>query len=478
MKRAFLPFLLLVFTAVCAGAEDSRPNFIFFLTDDISWNDLGCYGNDFVETPNLDQMAAEGMRFTQAYLVISSCSPSRNSLITGRYPHNHGAPELHTNLPEDQFPFPQALQEAGYHTVLSGKNHMRPDAQSLGFDVVSGGGGPGGEADWVQLLQDRPRDKPFFCWFASHDAHRSWQISDEAPVYDPEEIEAPPYLYDGPKTRADLAEYYHEVSRTDTWLGKLREELQRQGIQDNTYIIYMADNGRPFPRCKTRLYDSGIKTPFLVACPGKVPAAVTDSFVSSIDVAPTILDLAGVDIAPAIQGVSFAEVLKNPETVTRHYVFAEHNWHVFQAHERMVRWGDWLYIRNAFPERRNLCKEGDPSFPAGEELWEMEEQNKLNADQRDIFLQPRPAEELYRVSEDPYQLNNLAENADRTAELEKARSLLNDWTEQTGDTVPENITNDRQDPYGNRNPDFARGDMPGAGRNATEIHHPGPVKAE
>ncbi len=470
--------VILASLALCAisALAAERPNFIFFITDDISAEDLGCYGNSFAQTPHLDQMAADGMRFTQAYLTISSCSPSRCSTITGRYPHNTGAPELHTSLPTDQPTFVQALKEAGYHTVISGKNHMGK-ANELGFTVESKGKGPSKSEDWVGLLESRPKDQPFFCWFGSADAHRGWQINDEAPVYDPAKVPVPPYLADGPKTRQDLADYFHEVSRTDYYMGKLRAELERQGIADNTYVIYCADNGRPLPRAKTRLYDSGIKTPLLIAGPG-VDKAVSDSIVSSIDFSATILDLADVEKLPTIQGVSFANVLADPKAKTRDYAFAEHNWHVFQAHERMVRFGDWLYIRNAFPELQNLCMEADPTYPAGEELWEFEAAGKLNPEQRDIFLKPRPAEELYRVSKDPHQIANLAANPENSPVLEEARALLEQWTEATGDSIPDDITNDRQDAYGKKNPDHKRGTLPGEDRGAAKINAKGPVLAK
>ncbi len=469
--KLFIAVFALGFQVFAQAAD--RPNFIFFITDDISAEDLGCYGSSYAQTPNLDKMAAEGLRFTQAYLAISSCSPSRCSTITGRYPHNTGAPELHTSLPTDQATFVQALRDAGYHTVISGKNHMGK-AANLGFDVESKGKGPGKEEDWVSLLKSRPAGKPFFCWFGSADAHRKWQFNDKAPVYDPDKAPVPPYLADGPKTRKDLADYFHEVSRTDFYLGQLRAELERQGIADSTYVIYCADNGRPLPRAKTRLYDSGIKTPLLVAGPNIQPA-VCDSIVSSIDFSATILDLAGVEKLPTIQGVSFAKLLADPNAKTRDFAFAEHNWHVFQAHERMVRFGDWLYIRNAFPERQNLCMEGDPTFPAGEELWEFEAAGKLRPEQRDIFLKPRPGEELYRVSKDPHQIRNIAENPENAPVLEQARALLDRWTEETGDSVPPDITNDRQDAYGKKNPDHKRGTMPGEDHGAAKINAPGPV---
>lgn len=451
-----------------------RLNFVLFITDDIAQEDLGCYGSPCAKTPNLDQLAADGLRFDNAYLTISSCSPSRCSIITGRYPHNTGAAELHTDLPTDQHTFIQSLQAAGYHTVISGKNHMGK-AAALGFDVESKGKGPGKEEDWVQLMAARPADKPFFFWFGSSDAHRDWQIDGSAPVYDPAEVQVPPYLYDGPETRRDLAAYFHEVSRTDTYAGKIRAELRRQGVEGDTFFIYMADNGRPFPRCKTRVYDSGVKTPFIVSAPGRVKPGVTRSLISSIDISATVLALAGVEKPETVQGVSFVPILEDPAAVTRDYVFSEHNWHVFQAHERMVRHGDWIYIRNAYPHLQNLCMEGDASYPAGAELWKMEAAGKLDpATQRDIFLVPRPADELYRISKDPHQLTNLAARPEHAPVLEQLRALLDRWADETGDTVPEDPTNNRQDAAGNKNPDHKRGTMPGAERNATRINHPGP----
>lgn len=145
----------------CNKSEKVRPNFIFIITDDISYNDIRCYGNSFVQTPNIDRLASEGIVFNNAYLTASSCSPTRCSNITGRYLHNTGAPELHMKLPQNQVMFPQLLRKAGYYTVLSGKNHMG-DHELAAFNTISGGTGPGSEQDWVDLLREHPVDKPFF----------------------------------------------------------------------------------------------------------------------------------------------------------------------------------------------------------------------------------------------------------------------------------------------------------------------------
>ncbi|MES2981043.1 MAG: sulfatase [Verrucomicrobiota bacterium] len=469
MKTRLL-FVILSFISSAFAAE--RPNFIFFLTDDVSFDDIGPYGNTFVKTPNLDRMAAEGMVFDRAYLTISSCSPSRCSMITGRYPHNTGAPELHMPLPADQVTFIQQLKEGGYHTILSGKNHMG-DAKALGFTEVSGGKGPSASESWVEILKHRPKDQPFFAWFGSNDAHRGWDLGDDAPVYDPAEIEVPPYMVDGLETRKDLAAYYGEVSRSDAYIGKLMAELQRQGIEKNTYLVYCTDNGRPFPRCKTRSYDSGMKTPLIIWKPGSIQPARTNSLTSAIDFAPTFLELAGINPSPTIQGVSLVPILKDPKATVRDFAFSERNWHVYSAHERSVRYGDWLYIKNAFPHLAALSIESDHTvYPAAIEYWEHQRAGTLNPLQMDVQLVPRPSVELYRTNTDPHQFTNLADQPEHQEIQTKLAEILAQWTAQTGDTVPEKPTPTRKkgDPHS-----FARTEIPGATKQAESINHPGPV---
>ncbi|PRD49015.1 sulfatase family protein [Sphingobacterium haloxyli] len=456
-------------------AQTAKPNFIFFITDDIGWNDVGCYGDPNVNTPNIDSLASIGVKFENAYLTTSSCSPSRASIITGRYPHNTGAPELHDPLPKGQLMFPQLLKKAGYYTVLSGKNHMGPQTKHA-FDTISPGKGPGGEEDWNEIIQSRPKDKPFFFWFASNDAHRDWQINDKGALYNPDDIIMPPMLYNGPKTREDLAAYYHEVSRADYYLGELIRELKKQNILENTYIIFMSDNGRPFPRSKGRLYDSGIKTPFIVFGPS-VDRGTTQALISAVDIAPTILHLAGAEISDSMQGLSFRPILENREKFDhRDFAFAEHNWHVFQAHERMVRYKDWVYIRNAFPERQNLLGESTRQFPAGKELWEAHDKGLTAREQEDVFLVPREGEELYDLSADPHQFKNLAADRKYEEALHYLGRVLDQWVEETGDSVPKSPTPDRDDVYGKRLPGkWKKGERAGASKQAERINAKGPT---
>jgi N-sulfoglucosamine sulfohydrolase len=275
ITRSFrlISFLVLgiPFTLFCSKKEIedtekvARPNVVLIIADDVSVSDFGCYGNPNIRTPNIDKLASDGMRFTNAYLTTSQCSPTRCSIITGRYPHNTGAPELHIELPEGQIMLPAMLKQAGYHTLAVGKWHMGNYAKGA-FDKVLEGG-VGGEENWVESLQLRPKEKPFFMWFASYDAHRSWQVDAEAKPHSPEDAVIPPYLIDTPESRKDMAMYYDEIQRLDRYVGLVVKELKAQGVFENTCIIFMADNGRPFPRCKTRLYDSGIKTPFIIHWP-------------------------------------------------------------------------------------------------------------------------------------------------------------------------------------------------------------------
>ncbi|VGO20414.1 sulfatase family protein [Pontiella sulfatireligans] len=470
------------FTLLQAYAETSEPappNIVLIIGDDISDTDFGCYGHPTIKTPNIDLLAANGLRFSNAYLTISQCSPTRCSIITGRYPHNTGAPELHMALPKGQVMFPALLNQAGYYTAAAGKWHMGNYAKKAFDKVVDSR--PGGGERWVQCLQERPKDKPFLMWFASHDAHRSWQEDKEAVPHAPEDAVIPPYSIDTQEARVDLAKYYDEVQRLDRYTGMVVDELKKQGVLENTIIIFMADNGRPFPRCKTRLYDSGIKTPFIVHWPAglKQRGEVCDSLISAIDIAPTLLELSDLKSPPSVQGTSILPLLDDPEKTVREYVFAEHNWHVQIAHERMVRHGNYVYIRNAHPQLPQICGLEDQC--PQKELRALAKEGKLTPAQMDPLLEPRPAEELFDVSNDPHQIKDLARNPEYAQVLENMRTLMDEWQASTGDTTPplDKATPDRNDrrtgklihEKENRPKD---GIVPGQSKEAQKINNPGP----
>jgi arylsulfatase A-like enzyme len=422
--------------------ENKQPNFIVFIADDAAWNDCGPYGNTVIKTPNINQLAEEGLVFDNAFLTTSSCSPSRCSILTGRYPHSTGAPELHMPLPADQVLFAGELQKAGYYTAVAGKYHIgNPRSE---FDSIYGGG-PSGCENWVRAMENRPKDKPFFMWLAAMDPHRNYQPNAIPEPHDPSRVIVPPYLPDADSTRKDLALYYDEISRLDSYLGKVMQVLKKQGVDNNTMVIYMTDNGRPFPRAKTRLYDSGIKTPFIVRWPAKIQKGRTDALISSIDIAPTLCELAETALPETFQGVSFVPVLYNPLATVREYIAGEHNWHDYQAFERAIRNKQYLYIRNSFPE----FNASPPADAVGsltyQEMIKMYKNGELTDNQIDCFVSPRPEEELYDVVLDPYQFHNLAENPDCEATMEKMRNMLDEWIIQFNDTITEIPTPDKFD---------------------------------
>lgn len=483
-----LASLVLAVAAAAAG----RPNFVVIIGDDISAADLGCFGNRGIRTPNLDRLAAAGLRFTNAYVTASSCSPSRSSIIASRYPHNlEAAAELHGELPRGLPLLPGLLRAAGYYTVQSGKAHFGTPAGSQegpaleGFEVHGDAGlaelsgGRSGANRWVERLRARPADRPFFMWFASHDAHRVWDADSFAGFTRPEEVTVPPQLADTPETRADLASYYDEIVRLDYFTGEVVRELERQKVMEDTVVIFLTDNGRPFPGAKTRLNDDGSKTPLIIRWPRGIAGAgeVRPALVSSIDLAPTLLELAGLPRPETFQGVSLTPLFRDPGATVRDYVFAEQNWHNFPAHVRMVRQGRYVYLRNAWPDLP-LPGASDTFYnPSADALRRLAAEGRLNALQRDVFLAPRPAEELYDVGLDPAQAHNLALAAEPPPELAQLRAVLDRWTRETGDTVPTDPT-----PAnivlatGERLP-LRRGEPPGAAAGAARINAPGPVRA-
>ena len=470
MSRRLLCYLVVALVTACGDEKvkkEPRTNIIVFIADDVSWNDLGCYGNTFVETPNIDKLAANGLKFNNAILTASSCSPSRISIMTGRYPHNTGAAELHTEPTLDFASIASKLKDNGYFTGQAGKWHMG-ELLKKGFHTIYQKPeeiGDGGEDRWIPSIKERDMDKPFFFWFAALDAHRVWGENSFSKTHDPKKIDVPPTLIDNDSTRVDLARYYDEIKRFDHHIGQVVSELKAQGVYENTLIIVMADNGRPFPRDKTRMYDSGMKTPFIAHWPNKIKkGAISNSLISSVDLAPTILDVCEVDTPESFQGHSFKKVFSDSKATVREYAFAEHNWHDHEALERMVRDEDFIYILNSRPKFPNQGPADALNSSSFKSLLAANAANELSPAQADVFLAPRPEEELYEVKNDALQLNNLIEEDSFNNKRSELSMKLIKWMDETGDTQPESLTKDWytrdtgtkiEDNYG------IRGEMPG-----------------
>jgi arylsulfatase A-like enzyme len=471
MKKLALTILLcgsIMISSRAAAGPQRPPNIVLIIADDLAWDDCGAYGNRKVRTPNIDRLAREGMRFDRAFVTASSCSPSRSSLLTGRYPHNTGAEELHWPLPPEQVTFVEKLRASGSWTAAAGKWHLG-DAIKSRFDVVreanpSGfqlGTGKGAKArmtaggsgaaqsgcdQWVPVLRDRPKDKPFFLWLASLDPHRDYEEGTIAQPHRPEDVVVPPYLPDVPEVRKDLALYYDEISRLDHYVGEVLTELDRQGVAGETLVLFLSDNGRPFPRCKTTLYDSGIRTPLIIRWPGQIrPGSRCGSLVSTIDIAPTILELTGVEAVPSIQGKDLSPLLKEPTAKVREMIFAERNWHDYAAHGRAARSERFKYIRNDDHDRP-LTPPADavrsPSFRA---MRRLRDAGGLTPAQRACFVSPRPAEELYDVDADPQELVNLAGDPKFAEVLGEMRRALGVWERDTGNYLPKELSPDEFD---------------------------------
>lgn len=480
-----ISLLMVGFTVMAEpnSVSEERTNVVLIIGDDIS-ADFSAYGSP-VQTPNIDGLAKNGVLFNNAYTTASSCSPSRSSMITGRYPHNHGAPELHMPLPAGQLVFPQLLKDAGYYNVAAGKWHMG-DVPRVAFDHIYDPGyrvDPTGAADWLQSLQARPKNKPFFMWFAAFDAHRPWEPDNEETPHDADKVVVPAGVPNTPKARQDLASYYDEVRRFDRNIGDVIKELKRQGVFENTIIIVTSDNGRPFPRNKTSLYENGMKIPFIFHWPnGEIKSGETSSsLVSTIDIAPTILTALGMTIPPQVQGMSVLPIARQPSLQTRQLLFGERNWHTQRGIGRMVRQGDYVYLKDFTPASYSfqMVNNADPSYA---ELLRLKGEGSLIPVQAELFSTDRAVEMLFNVTDDPQQLINLVDKAEYKELLNRLRGKLALWQQRTGDSIPplEQLTVDRHDRktfvrlYKGARPPF--GVVPGQAAGAAKINDPGPLK--
>ena len=448
-----------------AQVQDDRPNIVLIIADDMAWDDCGAYGHPNIRTPNIDKLAARGMRFTNAFLTASSCSPSRASIITGRYPHGTDAEQLHWPLPAEQQTFVEILKEAGYWTASAGKWHLGDavrdrfdlvhEADVSGFQLPTGkvGSAPAmiareksGCERWLSTLRSRPKDKPFFLWLAALDPHRDYEKGIIANPHRPEDVVVPPYLPDVPEVREELALYYDEIARLDDYVGKVMDELAGQGVADNTFVLFFSDNGRPFPRDKTTLYDGGIKTPWVVRWPRRVRAGtLCRQLVSSVDIAPTVLELAGLKAPSRFQGRDFSPLLTDSKKKIRDYVYAEDHWHDYEDLGRAVRSLRYKYIRNDYPDLP-----ATPPADVGRSLTftamrKLLAQGKLTASQMTCFLKPRPGEEFYDTIRDPHEMQNLANDPRYASVLAEHRRALDDWSRRTAFEIPETRTPDEFD---------------------------------
>jgi N-sulfoglucosamine sulfohydrolase len=451
-------------TALAQEPKDAEPNIMVLVADDLGWRDTGVYGNGAIRTPNIDRLARSGLRVVYAFGTSPQCSPSRISILTGKYSHATRTEDLHTPLPEGQKILPAYLQGRGYFTGMMAKTHIGPAGERQ-FQWYS-------PETWAALpaFLDSAGTRPFFLWVGFHDPHRPYKPGAIAHPHPPATVRVPPYLADTPETRADLALYYDATSRMDQDIGRMLDELERRKLRDNTLVIFLSDNGPPFPREKGTLYDPGTRTPLIFSWSGVVRAgSVFDSgLVSTVDLAPTILEVAGAELPETVQGRSFRSMLKDPGSYAgRTYVFSERNWHDCDEHQRAVRTTRFKLIRTDAYTELPLCTAADigasPSFLA---LRARSKAHQLTAAQSRLFEVPRARLELYDLARDPWELRNVADEPRYAKEVRELATVLQEWMEQTDDfPAAYRVRDDNTDritgvPFTTRIPPLRNPDLP------------------
>ncbi len=459
---ALRQIIFFALTIVCLGScqqKNKRPNLILIIADDMNWDDSGAYGHPNIRTPNIDKMAEEGMKFTQAFLTTSSCSPSRASIITGQYPHNTDAEQLHWPIPEGHHTFVEQLKSSGYWTGLAGKYHLGDavrhhfdqimEVGTAGFQLGNDGkqqkmkGDGSGCESWISLLRNRPDNKPFFAWLAAVDPHRPYGEASIEHPHNASDVIVPPYFPDTDNVRKDLALYYDEISRMDLYIGEVMNELENQGLSESTMILFISDNGRPFPRDKTTLYEGGIKTPWIVRWPSNIKAgSINHNLISSIDIAPTFVKLAELEPLQDYEGLDFTDMLENKENQLRDEIYAEDHWHDYEDYGRAIRTSQYKYIKNFYADLPNTPSADAFRGLTYQSMLQEKENGTLTNPQLRCFEMPRPTEELYDIVNDPYELNNLALDTLYAEALGDMRARMKTIRKLTKDSLPDHRTPD------------------------------------
>ncbi|ATY31065.1 sulfatase family protein [Sphingomonas psychrotolerans] len=453
-RRALLKGIAGTAAAIAAptgrtAVTGKRQRNILLLISDDQGLDLGCYGTP-VSTPRLDRLARAGTLFTHGFAAVSSCSPSRAVIHTGLYGHQNGMYGLqhdvhHQSLLDSIETLPSLLRRAGYATALVGKKHIGPDkAFPFEAELVPERSGirdvrelATAAASFIRSTDDRP----FFVTVAYSDPHRAatdygndrpWPGVPPVP-YDPKRVHVPSHLPDIPAVRQDLAEYYESLSRLDSGVGMLLDLLGESGRADDTMVIFLSDNGRPFPGAKTNLYGPGLHLPLIVRAPG-ADGAVNDAMVSWIDIAPTVLEWAAA--APPdypLPGKSLVPILGKRGDATRDAIFASHEFHEINQYYpmRSVRTHDHNYILNiAHPLDYPIAGDvaGSPSWKA----IAADRSVRLGKRSQSAYLK-RPVEELYDLKRDPDELVNLAADPAHAAVRDRLRARLLEMRKATRD---------------------------------------------
>jgi arylsulfatase A-like enzyme/glycerophosphoryl diester phosphodiesterase len=442
-----IALLLFAATGLAHGGDEPakprRPNILWLIAEDMS-PDLGCYGAKLVTTPNLDALAASGVRYTRAFTTAPVCSPSRSAFCTGMYQTTIGA-HNHRSHRDDSYKLPEGvkvvtdwMRESGYFTA-----NLMSLPPSVGFKGV-------GKTDWNFHYEGQPFDstrwsdlksrQPFYAQINFHETHRPYRSPKSV---DPAKVDLPPIYPDHPIAREDWAKYLDSANELDRKIGLILKQLETDGLADDTIVLFMADHGESHVRGKQFCYDDGLRIPLIIrwaknfpAPVGFKPGSVDSQLIAAIDLVPTFLDVAGHAKPPKMEGRIFLGAHAEP---AREYVFGARDRcdeTVFRF--RTVRDTRYRYIRNFTPERpflqANRYKQN--AYPVWKLISQLGAEGKLTDWQKSFYLAERmPAEELYDMDADPWSMTNLAtsEKAEHVSARKRLRSVLEKWIADTND---------------------------------------------
>lgn len=418
--------------AILKAQPERRPNILFLISDDQSYPDLGCNGNTAVHTPNLDRMAAEGMRFENCFVASPQCSPNRSAIFTGCTPHTTSTSRLHTPMPEWEPSILEPLKQAGYFTGAMRKVHQGGEFNKR-FDFYS----QDRTTPFEKFFDAVPKGRPFWFQAGFTDPHRPYRPGAFSPPHDPAKVRVPNFLPDHPEVRKDLGHYYDSIARMDADCGQIFSILEKRGMLENTLIVMTGDNGMPFPRAKGTCYDPGIRVPLLVKWPGRIQAGtVKRELIAHVDLAPTWLEAAGLPAPKKMQGRSFLPLLTGGSYQPNEEVCSERNWHDNFDPIRSVRTDRYKLIFNAaphFPYRPAWDLADSPSWKAIQELGR---RSKLTPGQLRMLDSNRPMLELYDLQNDPDEFNNLATSSTHREVFDDLTRRLSMWMHRTYDFLP------------------------------------------
>lgn len=443
--RVVLIVLATLINMSCVHKEEKviKPNILFILSEDMSV-DLGCYGMEAVKTPVLDELAASGIQFMNAYGNNSICSPSRSNMITGVHQNITNSQHHRSNrkipLAKPYKPITSFLREAGYTCIL-GNKIAKGGGQKIDVNFKHEAIGDWDGVNKFGLFDKKgefnKEDEPFFSQVTLAVTHRGdwWNDIREKSKHKvvPNEVVLPPYYADTPQIREDWAKYLDQIEYMDNEVGLLLADLEKKGMKDNTIIIFIADNGRCNIRGKGYLYKPGLHLPLIVNWPAGITGGKKDTrLVASVDVAATILDAAGVELPDYMTARSILKEDNNP----RNYIYSARDlWDEVLEQSRAVTTKNYRYIKNHITNQSHDAGQAYLEFhrPAVHIMRQLKEEGKLTDLQKHFFKAGKAPEELYDIVNDPFETNNLIDNPNYKKAADKLRIYYQDWNTKNHD---------------------------------------------